>query len=73
MIASELRMALDEDVANCAKVTDDQRLPEITRNNPRLHHENMPIYLQGYTLFFLFLLKKHRLWVLVGTASMRRF
>ena len=29
--------------------------------------------LQGYTLFFLFLLKRHRLWVLVRTASPKRF
>ena len=29
--------------------------------------------LQGYTLFFLISAQKHRLWVLVRTASVRRF
>ena len=52
------------------------------------HHENMPICVDPlkphfyivklrftgvYIIFFLFLLKKHRLWVLVTTASQRQF
>ena len=36
------------------------------------HFYIVKLGLQGYTLFFLFLLK-HRLWVLVRTASARRF
>ena len=33
----------------------------------------LKLWFIGYTLFFLFCLKKHRLWVLIRTASARRF
>ena len=37
------------------------------------HFYAVKLGVTGYTLFFLFLLKKHRLWVLVRTASAKRF